>query len=49
VFNVKVAVTDLVAFIVTEQVPVPEQLPPQPVNIEPVPALDVKVTTVFGE
>lgn len=48
-FDVKVAVTDFAAFIVTEQVPVPEQLPPQPVKVEPVPALDVKVTAVFRE
>jgi len=45
--KVKVAVTDAAAFIVTIQVPVPVQPPPlQPVNVEPVVAAAVSVTTV---
>ena len=43
----KPAVTDLGAFIVTAQVPVPEQTPPQPVKVEPEAAFAVKVTAVF--
>jgi len=42
-----VAVTDLAAFIVTVQVPVPEHPPPlQPANTEPLAALAVRVTEV---
>src|SRR5436190_1796263 len=45
--SVKVAVTAVSAFIVTEHVPVPEQPPPlQPVNVEPVAAVAVSVTIV---
>jgi hypothetical protein len=43
--TLKLALTDLAAFIVTLQVPVPEQAPPQPVKL-PVLALAVSVTTV---
>ena len=43
---VKVAVTDLAADMVTEQVPVPVQLPLQPAKVEPVAGAAVKVTTV---
>ena len=47
-YKVKVAVTDFAAFIVTTQVPVPEQPAPlQPVNVEPVVAVAVRVTTVL--
>jgi hypothetical protein len=42
----KVAVTACAAFIVTLQVPVPEQAPLQPANIEPVPGAAVNVTMV---
>jgi hypothetical protein len=46
-FNVNIAVTALGAFIVTTQVPVPEQPPPlQPANVEPVEDAAVRVTTV---
>lgn len=46
-FWLKVAVTDSSAFMVTEQVPVPEQPPPlQPANVEPEAAVAVRVTTV---
>lgn len=44
--ELNVAVTALAALMVTEQVPVPEQAPVHPVNVEPVPAAAVKVTTV---
>ena len=40
-----VAVTVLAAFIVTEQAPVPVQAPLQPVNVEPVDGVAVRVTT----
>jgi hypothetical protein len=44
-----VAVTDVAAFIVTVQVPVPEQPPPdQPVKVYPLLAQAVKVTDVPG-
>src|SRR5947209_11502856 len=43
----KVAVTEVAAFIVTLQVPVPVQPPPlQPVNVEPAAGAAVRVTTV---
>jgi len=46
-FRVKAAVTDFAAVMVTEQVPVPEQAPLQPVKVEPVAAAAVKVTAVL--
>ena len=45
--KVNVAVTDVAAFIVTTQVPVPAQPPPlHPLNVAPVVGVAVKVTTV---
>lgn len=45
--RVNVAVTKTVAFIVTTQVPIPEQPPPdQPVKFDPGAGVAVKVTTV---
>lgn len=44
--NLKVAVTEFDALIVTEHVPVPEQAPLQPVKTEPVAAFSLRVTTV---
>jgi hypothetical protein len=44
--NVNVAVTDLAAVIVTEQLPVPVQAPLQPVKEEPAAGVAVKVTAV---
>jgi hypothetical protein len=45
--NVNVAVTEVAALIVTVHVPVPAQPPPlQPVKVEPVAGVGVKVTTV---
>jgi hypothetical protein len=41
-----VAVTDMFEFMVTVQVPVPEQAPDQPANVEPVFGVAVNVTTV---
>jgi hypothetical protein len=42
-----VAVTDVAAFTVTVQEPVPEQPPPlQPVNVEPAAGVAVRVTAV---
>jgi hypothetical protein len=46
VCTLKVAVTDVAAFIVTEQVPVPEQAPLQPAKVEPPAGAAVSVTTV---
>jgi len=47
VCTLKVAVTDVAAFIVTEQVPVPEQPPPlQPAKVEPPAGAAVSVTDV---
>src|SRR5439155_332778 len=44
---VKVAVTDVAAFTVTTQFPVPEQpLPLQPANVEPAAGAALRVTTV---
>ena len=45
--RVKVAVTDLAAFIVTWHVPVPAQAPLQPAKVEPVPADALRVTSVL--
>ena len=42
----KLAVTDLAAVIETVQVPVPEQLPDQPVKVEPEEATAVRITDV---
>ena len=42
----KVAVTDLLAVMVTIQVPVPEQAPDQPAKVEPASGLAVKTTEV---
>src|SRR5262245_38468436 len=44
--TLNVAVTVRAALIVTVQVPVPVQLPPQPANVEPVDADAVRLTTV---
>jgi len=44
--SVNIAWTVLAALIVTTQVPVPEQAPDQPVNVEPDVADAVRVTTV---
>jgi hypothetical protein len=44
---VNLAVTDLAAVMLTLQVLVPEQLPLQPVKVEPVLAAAVKVTLVL--
>jgi hypothetical protein len=47
VCTLKVAVTDVAAFIVTEQVPVPEHPPPlQPANVDPPAGAAVSVTDV---
>ena len=47
VFRLKVALTVVLLFMVTEQVvDVPEHAPDHPANVEPVPALAVRVTTV---
>jgi hypothetical protein len=44
--ELKVAVTDRVSVIDTTQAPEPVQAPDHPENVEPVPALAVKVTDV---
>ena len=41
-----VAVTAFAELIVTEQLPVPEQAPPHPANVEPLPAVAVSATGV---
>jgi hypothetical protein len=47
VCTLKVAVTDVAAFMVTEHVPVPEQPPPlQPANVDPPAGDAVSVTAV---
>jgi len=47
VCTLKVAVTDVAAFMVTEHVPVPEHPPPlQPANVEPPAGAAVSVTDV---
>jgi hypothetical protein len=46
VWRVKVAATVVGAFIVTVQGPVPVQPPLQPVKVDPLAALAVRVTTV---
>ena len=43
---VKVAVTDFAAVMLTEQFPVPVQLPVQPPKVEPAVGVAVSVTTV---
>jgi hypothetical protein len=48
--SVKVAVTDLAAFIVTTQVPVPEHPSPlHPVKVDPVDAVALNVTVELSE
>ena len=49
VCNVKAAVTDWAAVIETTQGPVPEQAPDQPVNVEPVVGVAVRVTEVSAK
>jgi hypothetical protein len=44
--ELKVAVTDWSAFMVTEQAAVPVQAPLQPVNVEPEAGVAVRSTTV---
>ena len=44
--TMKVVLTVLAAYIVTTQLAVPLQAPPQPVKVEPVLGVAVKVTTV---
>jgi len=44
--SVKLAITLVAAFIVTAQLPVPEQAPDQPANVEPALGVAVSVTTV---
>jgi len=46
-FRVKAAVTDFAAVIFTVHVPVPVQAPLQPVKLDPVAAVAVKVTEVL--
>src|SRR5262245_12108631 len=46
--RVKVAVTEVAAFTVTEQVPVPEHAPLQPANEEPAAGVAVRVIAVPG-
>ncbi len=48
VVRLNVAVTFFAEFMVTLQVPVPEQSPLQPENIEPLSAVAVNVTDVSG-
>lgn len=45
---VKVAVTEVAAFIVTAHVPVPEHAPLQPAKVEPAVGAAVRVTAVLG-
>ncbi len=49
VIRLNVAVTFFAESMVTLQVPVPEQSPVQPENIEPLSAVAVNVTDVSGE
>ncbi len=44
--NVKSAVADLLEFIVTEQVPMPEQAPLQPLKLDPADGVAVRTTDV---
>ena len=44
--GMKSALTDCAEFMVTEQAPVPEQAPPQPLNTDPAFAVGVRVTNV---
>jgi hypothetical protein len=46
VLRFTVAVTDWLAFMVTLQVPVPEQAPDQPANVDPTLAVGVRVIFV---
>ena len=45
-FRLNVAITNLAAVMVTEQVPVPTQAPLQPAKVEPAAAAAVRATTV---
>jgi hypothetical protein len=44
--GMKLALTDCAEFMVTEQAPVPEHAPPQPLNTDPALAVGVRVTAV---
>jgi hypothetical protein len=46
VAELKVAVTDWLAFMVTEQAAMPVQAPLQPANVEPEAGVAVRLTTV---
>jgi hypothetical protein len=47
-FGAKLALTVMAALIVTLQLPVPEQAPPQPKKLLPVLAVSVRVTEVLA-